>query len=443
MGRITKRALLGMMKLFIAVTVVVIGGCTDNPVDLVKAATVEVMKAHNRYLQIVSVSPAAEATGVNPGASIRIVFDRDLNVSLVSQTTVQILKKGTSGNESVAWSSTFDPKVYALTIRPTDLLTESSQYVVSIKGLKGTDGSTLLAEVSWQFSTGLAPAGKVKVLSGNPESAPGFTNTPSIQVKIETPNSLAKQFTVAYSETALSNPEQGAGGWTWKGIHETWDGTLPSPEEGIQYVYVLLRNDTNPPQYSSILTGEIVYDSIPPAAPGVNGVSLTNNRKPTWSWTSGGGGNGQYRYQLNSTTGNWTPTTATSYTPNSDLADGSYTLYVQERDAAGNWSASGSRTTVVDATPPNSPIISGTTPTTNPRPTWSWTSGGGGNGQYRYQFNSTTGSWTETTATSYTPPSNLLDGSYTLYVQERDVAGNWSASGSKTIVVDIPAPNPP
>jgi hypothetical protein len=87
---------------------------------------------------------------------------------------------------------------------------------------------------------------------------------------------------------------------------------------------------------------------------------------------------------------------------------------------------------------PNAPAVSGTTPTNNLKPTWTWASGGsGGNGTYRFKLNSsdlTTGA-TETTATSYTPASNLTEGSHTLYVQERDAAGNWSASGSNEITV--------
>ncbi len=39
----------------------------------------------------------------------------------------------------------------------------------------------------------------------------------------------------------------------------------------------------------------------------------------------------------------------------------------------------------------------------------------------------------EGTETAYAP-ANLLPGSHTLMVQERDLAGNWSAAGSATVV---------
>jgi hypothetical protein len=187
-----------------------------------------------------------------------------------------------------------------------------------------------------------------------------------------------------------------------------------------------------------------VIDITPPAAPAVSGTTPTNTTTPTWSWTTGGGGNGIYRYKLDSsdlTTGA-TTTTGTSYTAPAQ-ADGSHTLYVQERDAAGNWSASGSFTIVIDLTPPTTPAVSGTTPTNTTTPTWTWTTGGG-NGTYRYKLDSsdlTTGA-TTTTGTSYTPPAQA-EGSHTLYVQERDAAGNWSASGSLAIVIDITPPAAP
>lgn len=95
--------------------------------------------------------------------------------------------------------------------------------------------------------------------------------------------------------------------------------------------------------------------------------------------------------------------------------------------------------TRVDATPPVAPTVTGSTPATTNKPTWTWTSGGGGNLNFRYRLDNsdlTTGA-TATTALTYTPPSGLTDGTHTLYVQETDTAGNWSASGKFAIVVQL------
>jgi len=439
MGRIKYWSLVVGLEVWGAL--ILLGSCMDSAVDIVKAATIEVMKAHDRYLKVLKISPDANEQGVNPGCRIRVVFDRPLDMESVSSSTVEVTK----GNyEAVIWSGTFDVKTNTLDIKPQSLLTEASSYYVTLRGIKGTDGSSLLSEISWSFTTGVGPSGQVKVKSSNLESTDGFTNTTGVQITISSPNSLAQEFTVAGTADALSNPETNAASWTWKQITETWNFTLAGQEEGRQYVYVILRRP-EPLQYSAILIGDIVYDKTAPSAPTVSGITPTNNKKPTWTWSSGGGGgSGVYRYQLDSTSGSWTQTTALSFSPSTDLTDGSHILYVQERDAAGNWSNSGSKTVVVDTVPPSAPTVSGITPTNNKKPTWTWSSGGGGgSGVYRYQLDSTSGSWTQTTALSFSPSTDLTDGSHILYVQERDAAGNWSNSGSKTVVVDTVPPSAP
>ena len=115
------------------------------------------------------------------------------------------------------------------------------------------------------------------------------------------------------------------------------------------------------------------------------------------------------------------------------------------KDLAGNPMSSDNSTGTgwtTDGTAPSAPIISGTTPTNNTTPTWSWSSGGGGNGTYRYKLDDSdlTSGATQTTSTSYTPGSGISEASHILYVQERDAAGNWSSSGSRTIVIDNTAP---
>jgi hypothetical protein len=187
-----------------------------------------------------------------------------------------------------------------------------------------------------------------------------------------------------------------------------------------------------------------IIDITPPNAPSVSGTAQTNSSKPTWNWTSGGGGNGNYRARLDNpdlSSGTFTPS-GTSYTPLSALAEGPHTLYVQERDQANNWSISGSSATTIDTSPPTAPSVSGTALTNNTKPTWSWTSGGGGNGIYRARMDNpdlTSGTFTPS-GSSYTPLSTLTEGPHTLYVQERDSANNWSPSGSFTTTIDITAP---
>lgn len=186
-----------------------------------------------------------------------------------------------------------------------------------------------------------------------------------------------------------------------------------------------------------------------PNPPNVTGSTPTTDTTPTWSWTSGGGGgNGNYRYKLDNSdlsTGS-IPTTDTTYTPTTALAEGPHILYVQEKNAAGNWSSSGSFTITIDTTPPITPGFTGSnTPlTSNTTPTWYWISGGGGgSGNYRYKLDDSDLSIGATLTTNlyYIPTAALAEGPHTLYVQERDAVGNWSDSASFTVTIDTTAPD--
>lgn len=101
--------------------------------------------------------------------------------------------------------------------------------------------------------------------------------------------------------------------------------------------------------------------------------SPTHQARPTWTWTSGGGGNGTYRCKLDDpdvTVGS-VEVQGTSFSPAADLGEGAHALYVQERDDAGNWSASGSAAVLVDRTPPDVPdlqVISPSSPANENQP---------------------------------------------------------------------------
>jgi hypothetical protein len=170
--------------------------------------------------------------------------------------------------------------------------------------------------------------------------------------------------------------------------------------------------------------------------------SPTNDATPTWTWVSGGGGSGNYRYKLNdsSLSTDATAIAATSLTPGSNLSDGVHTLYLQERDAAGNWSAMGSASVTIDATPPNAPNVSGpASPNLDRTPTWTWVSGGEGNGTFRYNLDLADSTMAngavETTVLTFMPAADLSIATHVLYVWERDTLGNWSNRDSASVQV--------
>lgn len=100
---------------------------------------------------------------------------------------------------------------------------------------------------------------------------------------------------------------------------------------------------------------KITLDTVAPEAPLVTGIAATTNPNPEWSWTAKDtSGNGRYRASINSEefSDNAAQFSSTNYQPEEPYEDGTYRLYIQTRDEAGNWSKSGSFETLVDTTPP-------------------------------------------------------------------------------------------
>jgi hypothetical protein len=87
-------------------------------------------------------------------------------------------------------------------------------------------------------------------------------------------------------------------------------------------------------------TMTLTVDRVPPGAPTVSGSTPTLDTTPTWTWTQPAGAT-YYRYSLDGA--RYYGTSNLSYTPKGALAYGDHTLDVQARDAAGNYSTTGSK----------------------------------------------------------------------------------------------------
>lgn len=123
---------------------------------------------------------------------------------------------------------------------------------------------------------------------------------------------------------------------------------------------------------------------------------------------------------------------AFSMLPLSDLSEGAHTFEVKATDKMGNESTA-SFMWEVDITPPAMPIMP-SDGESGLRPEWTWSGGGGGNGTFRFKLNDAdlSSNYTETNKLYFTPENDLGFGNNTLYVQEQDDAGNWSAVASTT-----------
>ena len=193
---------------------------------------------------------------------------------------------------------------------------------------------------------------------------------------------------------------------------------------------------------------KIVIDTISPEAPILSGPILTNDPKPTFSWVSGANENGTGIYRLQFDSEAFEPTMPvtllTSFQPTVNLLEGIHNFFVQEKDAAGNWSLSGQLEFEIDLTPPNPPLITIGSLTSDPNPFFTWVSGGGGSSLFRVKLDDPD---LETDALElrdqgFFQSQGLANGEHTIYVQERDAAGNWSSSGLLTFFIETLAPSP-
>jgi uncharacterized protein YjdB len=192
----------------------------------------------------------------------------------------------------------------------------------------------------------------------------------------------------------------------------------------------------------------VIRDTQAPGKPLQVSAAWSNSANPVWAWKGGGGGASRYRYRAETEVTAGDPEVGDSSYDSPTLSEGQHSLYVQERDSAGNWSASARLSVKVDLTRPSAPasapdhkvLVNGA------RPLFKWVStangAGGAAGRYRVAFD-TSKAATAVDSLSFVPASDLKEGFDTLYVAESDSAGNWSLWTRIAVHVDLTPPAPP
>lgn len=223
-------------------------------------------------------------------------------------------------------------------------------------------------------------------------------------------------------------------GSTWLGVWSTeTPATSFTPEaplaEGAYTLCVKERDSAG--NWSGLGYKVITIDLTPPETTLTGGPpNSTKSTSANFSFTKANGGI-SFECSLDGAAYE-TCTTPRSYTK---LPETPHTFNVRALDAAGNADPTPATWTwTIDLTPPAAPLVGGTS-TNNKNPHWSWTTGGsGGNGTFGYKLDN--GTLTVTTDTTYAPASPLAVGIHSLYVQERDEAGNWSTFSKESLVIN-------
>lgn len=196
-------------------------------------------------------------------------------------------------------------------------------------------------------------------------------------------------------------------------------------------------------QFTPDATRTWVIDATPPGATTLTRTSPTadptNSNSQTFSLAAAEPG-GVLSCKLDS---GFYATCPTSPITVAGLSDGSHTFSAIQTDAAGNTGPAASVTWTVDTTAPAAPSIARTNPTITPTSSTSQTiSYGGLEPGATTQCKLDTGSYGSCQATPFTL-GGLAEGSHTVQITQTDTAGNTSAPGSVSWIVDSIAPGAP
>ncbi|OHD12852.1 MAG: hypothetical protein A2Y41_02000 [Spirochaetes bacterium GWB1_36_13] len=410
---------------------------------------------------VVSVStPITNNTGINAnGSNTLYIIGRDAAGNWMAEDTAM--------SKTVSWTvDTTAPSATDITLSGTPSSpTNQTTFSITVSGV---------VEYKYKLNT---QAWSTAVSSSTP-----ITNTTGIYTNAANnlyvigkdaagnwmDESNAKVFTWTIDTTPPSAPTKASSGttvsstndttptWVWNAVSDAvlyritftdgsnWTETLSTSftastlnHGDVKTLFVQAKDAAG--NWSSSLTHEtITIDTVPPTASDItlSGTPAAGSLVNATTLNITVAGVSEYKYKLNGQAWSTAVSVSTPITNNTGIdANGSNTLYVIGKDAVGNWmnedtAIAKTLTWTVDTTPLSAPAkaSSGTTasPTTDTTPTWAWDSVSGA-AQYRVSLDGT--NWTEIgNVTSYTASPALASGSYTLYIQSQDAAGNWSSS---------------
>ena len=224
----------------------------------------------------------------------------------------------------------------------------------------------------------------------------------------------------------------------------SWSCQLANLTEGDNSISVKAEDAAG--NQSTAVSGGIFLDTTPPSQPSINTVtSPTNVNSQTITGTKSTDATSIIVTCSTATIGTVTyPTSTTWSCLLSSLTEGENNISVKAEDAAGNQSDPATTSILLDAAAPSGTVTinSGAQYTNSDAVTLtlSATDSGSGLSQMQFSNNSTNWSTPETYAISKSWTLTTGEGAKTVYAKFKDVAGNWSAAVSDTIIIDTTSP---
>jgi Bacterial Ig-like domain len=419
-----------MKKLIIPFIILILLVSCQAPTALLDTLEDDVKAANKLYLEILSISPDENQLFTNPGAEVRIEFDRAIDLSSIEELVKVIDAKGESFGTRSDWKGleyNFDEKSNILTVAANPYLDGLEQYTIKIfEGLRGKDGSSLRDALSWSFTTNDDPRGYVYV--------EGYTKESTVTVN------LFSEGATFYALAASENSAEVSTDWIaiTSNPMEITGVSVPNSNAANSY-YVKFRdgmiNEARSANVSRIESATVIHDTIPPVI-SMSSATLygndANDGNPTATATVSDtvSGIGSYLWEENLGASNLSFATpaGSSCVVTTPAAEGaSYTIKLTATDGAGN-DTTATRTVTRDTIAPSIPNID-TSPSSNITsdtiPNYTLSAGTGGISTYQYSIND--GSWY-----SYPPikggPVMNYGNNQTIEFRGRDLAGNWSVS---------------
>jgi hypothetical protein len=441
----------------IALATLLLGTCSDT--NLVALLTNEVKRANNKFLVVQSVDPTNSSINVNPGMRMSVKVDRILDMTTVGSSTVTVTDLTGTDPTVFQLVFSFNDVTKTLYLDSDPWLADQTDYVLTItKGVKGSDGSELENEYTWSFRTGTYPKGNVKIEADR--SATNKASPAKLSLNIVCNKTLGIVYRLGQTEAEClaSGAWYPVGGTVFP--DSTNFGFASGSLDGPQSAYIQFK-DEGSSEYSAVRYDTIILDTVLPV---ITVYSLTIYQNLTTTPTPSISGSDD-RSGVDTTTFLWanggnpvTFTPANVQAPSVAVTGSEkvpYPVTVTVKDLAGNTSAPATVNVYKDTIPPDgAPVVAATTPSPafTPAPRWSWTAtstAGTGEAppQFKYEIRNSANELFYTlssTALSYNtrPAIKWPDYSrgappdtYTIYVWERDLAGNTSTTAGTSAVV--------
>jgi hypothetical protein len=103
---------------------------------------------------VLSKTPDAGASGVSIDGNVTATFDRSMDASTLTTSTVTLRP---TGGSAVAAAVTYDANTRVVTLDPSAALSPTTQYTATItSAAKASDGTAMAADVTWNFTTAAA-----------------------------------------------------------------------------------------------------------------------------------------------------------------------------------------------------------------------------------------------------------------------------------------------